>query len=243
MDGQITHAILEAAAASLGESVVIPERRMFADFTADSDAAVQDGTASVVTVSGQFDALALADDTLTDWKNTSVWAIKDDPKPEWTRQLNMLALLCARNDVDVRGLEIVARLRDWSKPKAAREPDYPQRQTVVLPVEMWSLLDADTYIRERITVHANAAGSVECAPDARWDKPTTWAVMKTGRKSALRVLNSVDDAECWMQVHAARGGDEIVERPGESTRCLHYCSVAQWCAHGRKCNGWTEEDA
>ena len=52
---------------------------------------------------------------------------------------------------------------------------------------------------------------------------------KTGRKSALRVLESEEDARNWLHENSHKGGDEIVHRPGENTRCDTYCDVKGFC--------------
>ena len=55
--------------------------------------------------------------------------------------------------------------------------------------------------------------------------------MKKGRKTALRVLNSQEEAEEWM---AANGGDHIEVRPGEDKKCKDYCSVCEFCNYYRE---------
>ncbi|MBK1633551.1 hypothetical protein CKO31_22955 [Thiohalocapsa halophila] len=220
--GQIVHAILERAAVKTHD---IAERRLFA--------AVEGWR-----VSGQFDNLILwPDGTLQDYKLTSVWAVADGVKPEWIAQLNVLRWLLHRNGYPpVRRLENVAMLRDWSKPKSRREPDYPPKGAKVLPCPLWSLAETEQYLIERVRLHQEAercAAAGEplpaCTDAERWARPTTWAVKKPGRKSALP--GGLHDTEQAAREHAATVPSGYVEtRHGESVRCAEYCAVVPWCA-------------
>lgn len=219
--GQIGHKILERA-----EAEALAETRLFAE-------------AGGWTVSGQFDRMVLLPDgTLQDYKFTSVWAVQDGPKPEWEAQLNVLRWLSDANGYPpIRRLQLVAILRDWSKGKARQGGDYPQRQVKVLPVPLWPLEHAARYVTERVLLHREAercaaAGEPlpQCTDAERWAKPTTWAVKKPGRKSAVKL----HDTEQAAREHAATVPSGYVEtRPGESVRCADYCAVAPFCAQRR----------
>ena len=65
-----------------------------------------------------------------------------------------------------------------------------------------------------------------CTPEERFNSGDKFAVMKKGRKTALRVLDSMEDAKYWM---AANGGDYIETRRGEDRKCQDYCSVCEFC--------------
>lgn len=184
------------------------------------------------TLSGQVDHLSV-DGILTDYKDTSVWSIIDGPKPEWEAQLNVLRWLCWANDHEVRALQIVATLRDWSQNKARQGGTYPPHGVAVLPVRMWALETTGQYIRERVAQHYQAQTTGElppCTDVERWVRPTQWAVMKRGAVKATKLHDTVADAEG----DAARRGPgyTVVERPGEAVRCAQYCAAAPWCQQG-----------
>jgi hypothetical protein len=177
---------------------------------------------------------------IDDFKFTSVWAVKDE-KADWTAQLNTYAWLAKQNGFEIKRLRIIAVLRDWSKMKAAREPDsYPPVGVVVREVPLWSEEKQWEYIKLR-TLYHQAAEVLDdddlppCTDEERWAKPDTWAVVKKGRKKAYRVLDSEDAAMLWVVNY--KGSDEqlylsynIEHRPGNKTvRCDHYCNVKQWC--------------
>ena len=194
------------------------------------------------TISGQVDILNGR--TISDYKFTSVWSIKDGAKPEWEQQLNLYRLLAEENGIaGIKELEICAILRDWSKMEAKRDRNYPQSGVQMFRLPMWSPAKAEGYLHERVKLHQNARVTLpECSPEDRWERPTRWAVMKEGRKSALRVLDDYSDAMSWVALNGyispktislaelvTKPGISIQERPGERVRCSSYCSVAPFC--------------
>src|SRR3990167_1487536 len=110
------------------------------------------------TLSGQPDLLT-PEHVLQDWKVTSVWSFLLGDKPEWEAQLNCYAWLYGQQGVAVRGLEVVAILRDWQNSKAG-EGGYPSVPFIVKPIELWQPRTQQRYIEERVTLHqfAEAAG-------------------------------------------------------------------------------------
>jgi hypothetical protein len=217
--GQIGHAILERAG---GESLV--ERRFFAKV-------------ATFTISGQADLVITPEGSeLIDYKFCSVWTMLNGVKPEWTQQVNILRYLAA-NDIgdvgkepiycDINKANIVAIFRDWSKPKAGREKDYPQSQVKVFPVELWPLEKTEEFICNRIAAHITAEKILPlCTDEERWRTQEKWAVMKEGRKSAVKLYDHKEHA-----IISTRGESKlyIQHRPGESKRCEFYCNAAPFC--------------
>ena len=185
-------------------------------------------------VTGQADLWEEADGgTLSDYKVTSVWSVIKGVKPEWEAQLNCYAHLyrtCLGKPVSK--LQIVAILKDHSRGKAKQGGDYPPIPIAVIPIKMWPDDEVRAYISARVLLHQQAEEKSDtdlppCTDEERWAKPTTWAVMKTGRKSAVRVLDTQAEAEAMA---AEKGAGHYVEcRPGSYTRCEGYCPVSQWC--------------
>ena len=211
--GQGIHAIL---AWGSDPETVITEQRLYAK--------VQNWT-----VSGQFDAFDLNARKIIDFKVTSVYGIANGVKPEWERQLNLLRLLAVNNGYKVESLEVCVILRDWQSSQALRDPNYPQVSVLRLPVKVWSIEDTRRYLEERVRLHQEAAYGEklpQCSPDERWEKTTTFAVMKPSRKTAIRVFYNKQEAE---ELAAKTDGAYIQVRPGEAIRCARYCAVAQFC--------------
>jgi len=196
-----------------------------------------------------------------DYKLTSAWsiALEGGIKADWVNQLNCYVWLLRENGYDPQKLTVVAFLRDWSKLEAKRNRDYPQSQVMVIDVPMWGIAIAQSYVQERVALHQRhrrgtlllEPGRIDgdaayhfCTPEERWERPAKYAVMKEGRKSALRVLESEKEAHKWaLENHGASAPDayseaqymylkpgiSIVERPGEAVRCADYCNAAPWC--------------
>ena len=216
--GQAVHSILERA-----ETQALTEERLFAEIEGWS-------------VSGQFDRLAYfpTQGLLQDYKVTSAWSVLDGPKPEWVRQLNALRYLATKHGYPVSRLQVVAILRDWSRGKAQAGGNYPQAQVVTLEIPVWPMHETDAYLRERVHLHQLAElqqerggpGS-ECTPEERWEKPATFAVRKSGRKTAVRVFDTEAEAQT---LAATLSGGYVETRPGASVRCADYCAVRGFCA-------------
>jgi len=178
-----------------------------------------------VTVHGTFD-LYQRDGVLIDYKFVSVWTTLDGVKKEWEQQLNLYAELLRRHGHPVRRLEIVAIYRDWSRARSA-DPGYPQAQARVLDVPLWGASEAAGYLAERVRLHRAAEEGAYgvCTPEERWERPTKYALRKQGRKSAVKLFDTREEADS-----AVTQSDHFVEeRPGSSVRCESYCAVAAFC--------------
>lgn len=197
---------------------------------------------------GQFDNLNLADGVLSDYKMTSVYSLLFGEKPEWTKQLNVLAQLAIENGAEIRKLQIVVLARDWSSGKAFN-PDYPKCPVQVVEIPLWLESERMLYIIDRMRLHqeeeqrfveGGASALTVCSPEERWEKKPVFAVMKEGRKSAVKLHDTSDSAG----LHVAELGAKhyVVERPGERTRCERYCVLSKCgkCPH-YKIQGATDE--
>ncbi len=204
------------------------------------------------TLSGAFDLLN-REGHLIDFKTTSAWAVVsalNEGKPDWENQLNVLDFLCRKNPkelinyktkIKVKRLSIMAILRDWSLVKSYQSDNYPKEQIVMIPIRRWSEEEQENYIRERIKIHQNAEKVSKlpvCTATERWRKEDKYAVMKSGRKSALRLLDTRQLALDYLKSqNMVEGvGCSIVERKGEDVRCQHYCNVNKFCDHFMKVN-------
>lgn len=215
--GQIGHGILERAANS-----GIVEKRWF-------------GAMDGWVISGQSD-LILATSTLCDYKFTSVWTVKDGLKPEWEQQMNLLMWLAESHAQNIKEAQIICIFRDWSVLEARRDRNYPQRQVKVLPVPLWGYEKAEAFARERVRIHAQAqAGELpECTAEERWEKAPVWAVMKKGRKRAVRLYDNERDA---VKHATAEKQCSVEHRPGDSIRCQSYCAAAPYCEQWKRMGG------
>jgi hypothetical protein len=129
-------------------------------------------------------------------------------------------------------MQIVALLRDHSKRDAARDSNYPQLPVIVVPIDMWTSEATVAFINERINLHLDAEVELpECSAEERWASDPVYAVMKTGRKTAVKLFDNEAEAKNIID----HGKDLYLQfRPGESRRCKDYCSVAKFCSQYKK---------
>jgi hypothetical protein len=222
--GQIVHSILERA-----NEVDLVEKRFTGNFGDH-------------TVSGQIDSLVLKDGILSDWKFSTAWAFKvnQDPKPEWTAQLNMQCELLRQNGIEVKKLQIVGLIRDWQIRDAKNNPDYPQAQVVTQNIEMWPSAKTQSFIAMRIALHKAAEKELpECSSEETWSKPDVYAVMKNTRAINGGLQFSEAAAK---ELQAKNPGTRIEFRKGEAVRCSMYCPVSEFCTTFKNQNKKIEEN-
>lgn len=226
--GQIGHAIVERA--TIDPATSVAEQRIF------MPASYVGLDLPGYIVSGAFDLVE--NHTVFDFKYCSVWAAAG--KIEWEQQLNMLRVLCqyhleqtGDDRFRVDSAQIIAIYRDWQKAKAGFD-NHPRTQVEAISVPIWSLDEAKRYMAERITLHT-AANPPVCTDEERWTTKYVVALMKAGRKSAVKLYGSIEEAT--KACEAAGKGHTVVPRPVTHKRCESYCAAAAFCP------AWNEQKA
>ena len=200
-----------------------------------------------VKLSGAIDIQRVTDEgiIITDYKFTSAWALRQD-KPEWEAQQNIYAWLVEKvKGQKVIGVQICALIRDWSRREASVKADYPQAPIQVLELPLWPLEKTEAYIKERIEAHRMSKVQADwgdelppCSDDDRWVRETKFAVKREGRKTAIRVFDTEQEAKDLAEKE--KGYVEV--RKGEAIRCTgNFCGVAQWCNQYQQSLKETEE--
>lgn len=207
--GQVMHTILERA-----NRTGIAERRLSV-------------TIEGLKVSGAMDLVEI-DSVLSDYKVINVAKVNDPEKRrQYERQLNCYAHMLRAHGEAVKGVQVVAILRDWYKAQAMRDPLYPQTQVIVISLPLWTPDEAEKYMRERVILHKQAEISLPlCSAEDRWAKPMQWALMKKGGKRAVKLYLNESDA----RAHASSDPKllSVEVRPGGSVRC-NYCALTKHC--------------
>jgi hypothetical protein len=174
---------------------------------------------------------------ITDYKFTSAWALMND-KPEWEQQQNIYKYLVERTKrTPVKKLEICALIRDWSRREAMVKPSYPQAPIQIINIPMWTHDRVEAFIKERIEMHRDSKVKADwdeelplCTEEDRWIRETKYAVKKEGRKTAVRVLDSEQEAKDLLATMTDKDKGFIEIRKGEAVRCTgNFCGVNQWC--------------
>jgi hypothetical protein len=178
---------------------------------------------------------------INDYKVTGTYSVLSD-KPDWEQQLNCYAYLSYKNHGRrVTSLKIVAILRDWMRKQAELKPDYPQSQIAVVDIPVWTLEEQEAFIEGRVLLHQAAQKAVDsgeplvyCTDEERWVRGETWALMKEGRKSAVKLYDN--EAEANEACTQSGSGHYIDHRRGSAVRCSgNFCLVSNFCRQ------WQEE--
>ncbi len=182
-------------------------------------------------ISGQVDRFDKTTNAIEDYKCTSVWSYLYGTKPEWIAQLNMYRFLLERVGFRAKTLTINAILRDWMMSKSV-QADYPNIPFVSINIPIWSDEKIREYINMRIDIHNR--DPLPCNVTERWQRPSTFAVMKEGRKSAVRVKDTQEEAQDYLDTEVKAVDQkkcQVVERIGEPLKCKSYCLVRDVCEY------------
>ncbi|PKL41666.1 MAG: hypothetical protein CVV41_18105 [Candidatus Riflebacteria bacterium HGW-Riflebacteria-1] len=180
-------------------------------------------------LSGQFDHFDPIFGVLTDYKVTSTYAVKNGYRAEWVMQMNILAAILREHGYKVNKLQVIVILRDWSKSMTQRSADYPDQPVITFDVPVWNEEKCEEFIDERIRIHQAARDKLpECTAEERWQTDDVFALMKEGRRTAVKLYSDKDEADEALKVAGEKHYLDL--RPGKSIRCESFCPAAPWCA-------------
>lgn len=221
--GQLNHAILERAG---GGDLDFTEEKLVTE--------IKDG----YQLSGIFDLFSTEKKMVTDYKTCSVFKVMKFDYADWRKQLLMYAWQLRKIGFEVNSGEIVAIMRDWQKSKAKYDKSYPQQQVqrIVFNFSQKDFDEIEQWVSHRFDeiIEAESLSDDElpmCTEEERWYSGDIFAVMKKGRKSALRLLDTEADATDWMEKN---GGEYVQHRPGVYRKCEAYCSACEFCSFYKK---------
>jgi hypothetical protein len=230
-DGEMVSDVSDMLWSLLGSALhVVMERGETEGWTKEERLFVEvDG----VTISGAIDLQEQTPEGITihDYKFTSAWAVMND-KIEWEQQLNLYKWLVEKvKGKKVSGLKICALIRDFSRHD--HRDGYPAAPIHMVDIPMWSSEETERFVRRRLEAHRDSKvdhdlgeALPECSPEERWMSEPTFAVRREGRKTAIRVFKSLDEATQL----AEKEKGYVETRLSEPKRCTgNYCGVNQWC--------------
>ena len=188
-------------------------------------------------LSGIFDLYDDKEKKVTDYKTATVWKVIHDDWEDYRKQLLMYAWMLRKIGFECDKGEIVAMLKDHSKSKAQFDYSYPQYPVYVKSFK-FSEKDFEEIEKFILMKFIDISDEEEkhdweltpCNAEERWYSGDKYAVMKKGRKTALRVVNTEQEAKDYMQWKGVTEKDHYIEyRAGENKKCNDYCSVKEWC--------------
>lgn len=192
---------------------------------------------------GKFDCWL--NSALYDWKTTSVWKRIFSQFDEFEQQLNIYAYLLKTSGVPVNILYVILWYTDWEKYKAGVQKDYPRDPVEQLMVDkLWTLAEQKDYIemcvRKQIVNEDRLDEDLDpCLESEMWERPSKFAVTYPNAKKAVRVLDTMDEADEYIAESPNKDKDKwfVEHRPGERIRCEQFCRVNGYCCQYREyCN-------
>ena len=179
-------------------------------------------------VTGRVDSYDPQTKILHDFKSCSSWKIIYQDFDDWYKQGMIYAWLMKKNGVEVKRCEFIALMKDHSKSKAKTDSNYPQLPTYIYKFDVTekALAEIEKFIFDKVAELEKAEMVADeeltpCSKEERWATEDKWAIMKAGRKTALKVCSSEEEAKSLMET---MGGTDIEFRQGESKKCVDgYC--------------------
>lgn len=186
------------------------------------------------TVSGQFDLYCGEEKKITDYKTASVWKVIYKDYSDWKQQLLIYSWIMKQIGFEVKKGEVVVLLKDHSKSKVKYDSNYPQLpvQVVTFNFTEKDFKEIESWLKAKFEEVAKAEKMTDdelplCTLEERFNDGGKYAVMNGKNKRAVRVLDTQEEAERYME--ATGKGTHIEHRPGEDKKCHDYCSVNQFC--------------
>ena len=172
-----------------------------------------------------------------DIKSTSVWTyIYGSRKKDYITQESIYKWLVMKDTGrPVAGTgKIIYIFTDWSRSKAKQGGDYPPIRVAVEDVQLMDATDTETYIQGRLDLFNAHMDTPEpelpkCTREELWQGDDKWAVMKEGRKSAVKVFDNEKEAQKFHMRLQGSANHHIEHRPGLVNRCS-YCNVRPFCS-------------
>jgi hypothetical protein len=171
---------------------------------------------------------------LFDYKSTSVFLFQKKRPVDYLWQLTTYRYL-AREYIDDNTATIQFILKDWSKTRAAKDPEYPQTPCPSMLVPVGSADDCKRRLEVRITeldslMSADDSDLPFCSDEDLWIDPPRFAYYKnphaTSDARATRVFDTFAEAQ---EYQGSKGGvGRIDQRKGEPKAC-DYCSASSIC--------------
>ena len=193
-------------------------------------------------ISGIIDYYNNDNNTITDYKTSSVWKIIHKDYTDWKNQLFIYAYNAVNNGYKVDYVQNIVFLKDHSKTKAKVDKSYPQHPVQVIKFK-FGKKEYD-YIEKFILQKLKQIHKIEkvktdklppCTKEERWYSGDIYALKKNGNKRAVKLYKSEKEA---MKDHRYDPSTHHIEfRPGVNKKCEEYCDAKEFCPFYKKIMG------
>ena len=189
-------------------------------------------------ISAQIDVYDKETKVLWDSKRSKIFKWIKGNFYDYEAQMNIQRFLMKEKYEEPEEMKIAFFPKDHDRNKAKWDKDYPDVAFTPIDIPKWHDDDVVDFIRTSIVekLYALRGHKRLCTPEERWQRPSAWAVMRKGRKSAIRVFDTEGEAEDYLKsltndLTKKVGGEYIEHRPGEDVRCTGFCPVSQHCSY------------
>lgn len=194
------------------------------------------------TLSGQQDLYDEKLKRIIDYKTGTVWKIIFDDWKDYRMQCLLYCWIFRKLGFEADNADIVMILKDFSKTKAKTEANYPKYPVYVKHFEFTEkdFIEANEFLEQKfkeIILNEKVEDDLLpiCTEEERWATPTKYAIMKEGRKSAVRVFDSEKQANYMLSTLDDKHSIEV--RKGEDKKCLEYCNCNKFCSYYKSVYG------
>lgn len=170
------------------------------DIDSQSEVKVEHTLNNGVTMSGRVDDVR--DNILTDYKTCSVYKITAGDFSDWEKQCLIYAWLLSKQGIFVEKIRVIAFIKDWSATRKQVTSNYPESQIYVyeLNVSNFMLQDTESWVIKKtneLTQYKNVPNNElpEPSDEELWKTPDVFALMKHGRKSAVKLYDNLEEAQ------------------------------------------------
>ena len=186
-------------------------------------------------LSGVFDLYKESTATVIDYKTATVWKVIYNDWEDYRKQLLIYCWQLRQIGFEANSGEIVAFLKDHSKSKAKYDSSYPQQPIYIKHFDFTEndFKEIEAFIIEACENLTDDELPI-CTPVERWHKDDTYAVKKEGRKTAIKVCNSSEEAYAYIADNNLDSKHYVEERLGADTKCEEYCSSCEYCSYWRQ---------
>jgi hypothetical protein len=182
-------------------------------------------------ITGQYDFVI--DGTVEDFKTSSVYKyINKSSDRDYILQGSIYRWL---NQDIIKGdfININYIFTDWSKVKAIIDAKYPSSRIVKYPLPLLSLIETETYLRDKTNqikklVSSDELDIPDCTSTELWRSASVWKYYKNPAKLSRSTKNYDNSYDATMRMAQDKNVGIVKEVKGEVRACL-YCPAVTIC--------------